>query len=140
MQSKRSIFFFMVVMHLLFGFLIADMVLNTTFEIGFPAKEDENIELVAIFCIQAILRVFTVLCFFTLLWQTFLLRIGLLSYAFQKFKLVFFVSIVSLVVLLVVRIPRLVVSIAYYVVYLRAAFRLGRPYFYKAELWTEGGP
>jgi len=101
------------------------------------------------------------LLYFTLLWHTFLLRFGLLGEAFRTFRSVYFVGLIRGVLMLLSRVPRLLaavggdkitdywdnsfvttvygvhifVSIAYYVVHLRATNLLGKSRFYSAQLW-----
>ncbi|CAD7963164.1 unnamed protein product [Amoebophrya sp. A25] len=118
---------------------------------------------VALFAVVVISQCSLLLLYFTLLWNTFLLRFGLLGEAFVIFRSIYLIGMLRLILMLASRIPRLLaavgdwkitdywdndayvalytvhtlVSVVYYAVYLRATNSLGKSRFYSAELWHQ---
>eukprot|EP00386_Alphamonas_edax_P003509 GDKI01010659.1.p1 GENE.GDKI01010659.1~~GDKI01010659.1.p1 ORF type:complete len:162 (+),score=5.12 GDKI01010659.1:32-517(+) len=133
--------------------LLADVAFNAVYGVTFT----DQMLLIVIFVMQILLRVVILFTFFILLWQTELLRIGLLGMAFKKFKGLFIVSCVCTGILAAVRVPRLqgstdeylwdagqraghvihsFASVVFYYAYVKASLRLSLPDFYKPELWA----
>lgn len=123
--------------------------------------KEYEVQIIVLFVLQALNHFMMLLFFFMLLWHTFLLRFGLLGEACSHFRSIFLMSLFRLLVMAGARVPRLlsqvdnwpitkywdahlhygfflahnVVSVGYYIVFLRASFEVGRSRFYKAQLW-----
>eukprot|EP00392_Amoebophrya_sp_AT5.2_P000575 g576.t1 len=91
------------------GLVLLDCVANSFTE-HLWGKDNVGI-VVTLFAIVLLSHCSLLLLYFTLLWNTFLLRFGLLGEAFQIFRSIYLLGLLRLVLMLASRIPRLMAAV-----------------------------